>query len=107
MIEYSDEFAAKAKELFPSWEKLNEAIANNEESSVRIAIGDIKVLIEPEEVVKAFQDGQLKSLLNKAKHLCAVKELENMWYTEYDKSSEDILQRNQISKLEQELFAGQ
>jgi hypothetical protein len=94
MIDYSQEFSQKAKELFPSWIQLHDAIANNEEDSVRIELGNIKTLIEPESIVNAFKEGKLPKLYKDAARMVAIRELEEMWYEQYDKSNEEINNKN-------------
>ena len=103
-IDYSKEFREQAKLVFPKWKQLQQAIEYNDGDNVRIALGNIKMYFNPEEVAKAFDTGKIASLYKKAKQLVAAKELENSWYNEYDRSYEDIFQRNEISRVEEEIF---
>ena len=105
IIDYSNDFTEKAKIVFPKWKQLHEAISYNESDSVRIALGSIKTLISPNEVVTAFDTGQISKLYHRARQLKEVVELENMWYEEFDRSEEEITQKNQLSILEKELFS--
>ena len=104
IIDYSPSFKAKAMEVFPRWKQLHQAINYNDGDSVRIILGNIHVQLQPEEVIKAIHEGTIKSLYDRAQHLVEVRNLENMWYEEFDRSSEEIEQRNEIGKLEKELF---
>jgi hypothetical protein len=104
IIDYTKEFREQAKLVFPKWRQLLRAIEYNDGDGVRIALGNIKTHLSPEEVAKSFDTGKISSLYKKAKQLIAVKELENSWYNEYDRSYEEITQRNEIGKLEEEIF---
>lgn len=104
IIDYSKNFRLNAMCVFPGWKQLHDAINNNETDSVRMAIGAIRIQIEPDEVVVAFEQGKLKQLYDRAKKMVAIRELENMWYDEYDKSETEINNKHQLSKVEQEFY---
>ena len=96
-IDYSEHFRFSAIKVFPEWKQLHDAINNNESDSVRIELGSIPIQIEPDEIIVAFNEGRLKQLYERAKRLIKIRELENMWYDEFDRSQEEIINRNQIN----------
>ena len=42
------------------------------------------------DIVDAFENGRLKDLYDNAKKMIEIRDLENMWYDEFDKSEIEI-----------------
>lgn len=82
-MQYSEEFKAKVKSIYPDWQDLNNHLENGSEFVGRYLDDSSQGGLSPEEVMQAIDNQNVKALYEKAKTLAAKKALYGEWYDMY------------------------
>lgn len=78
---YPEDFKARVKEMFPDWKEMHKALEDGSESGlVGYYLNKFRgLLMEPKEIVDAFENGNQGEVLKAARRAIKIDELYNEW----------------------------
>lgn len=82
---YSADFVAKVKEVFPDWDRMNQALDSGSEWVGRYLDDSRGFSMKPDEIVQALESGGQEKVLEAAKKAKKIDELYKEWFESRDK----------------------